>query len=45
MALFPRRIDGMYAMIARVDGESLYLLKSDNVLLWDQGVRADLRRS
>ena len=39
MALFPRKIDGAYAMVARVDGESLYLLRSDNVLFWEEGIR------
>ena len=31
MALFPRRIDGKYAMIARQDNENLYLLYSDDL--------------
>jgi hypothetical protein len=29
MAFFPRKIDGKYAMISRVDGENLYLTYSD----------------
>lgn len=37
MALFPRRIDGRYAMIARQDSENLYLLYSDDLLNWDEG--------
>ncbi|WP_136162635.1 glycoside hydrolase family 130 protein [Sphingomonas flavalba] len=37
MALFPRRIDGRYAMIGRQDGESLYFLQSDDLLRWDGG--------
>lgn len=36
MALFPRRIDGRYLMIARVDGENLYLLPSDNRHFWNE---------
>jgi predicted GH43/DUF377 family glycosyl hydrolase len=39
MALFPRRIDGWYAMIARHDGRSLYLMTSDNVRFWNEAVR------
>ncbi len=38
MALFPRRIDGKYAMIARQDNENLYLLYSDDLTTWDGGV-------
>jgi predicted GH43/DUF377 family glycosyl hydrolase len=35
MALFPRRIDGKYVMLGRLDGENLFLLRSDNVHFWD----------
>ena len=38
MALFPRRIDGRYAMIARQDNENLYLIRSDDLYAWDGGV-------
>jgi len=37
MALFPRRIDGRYAMIARQDSENLFLLYSDDLLHWEEG--------
>ena len=37
MALFPRRIDGKYAMIARQDNENLYLIYSDDLHQWDGG--------
>lgn len=37
MALFPRRIDGGYAMIGRQDGENLYLIRSDSIDHWDGG--------
>jgi predicted GH43/DUF377 family glycosyl hydrolase len=37
MALFPRRIDGKYAMIARQDNENLYLIYSDDLYTWDGG--------
>jgi predicted GH43/DUF377 family glycosyl hydrolase len=38
MALFPRRIDGHYAMIARQDNENLYLIYSDDLYSWQRGV-------
>jgi predicted GH43/DUF377 family glycosyl hydrolase len=38
MALFPRRIGGRYAMIARQDNENLYLTMSDDLYDWDGGV-------
>jgi predicted GH43/DUF377 family glycosyl hydrolase len=34
MALFPRKIDGCYAMLSRQDGENLFLMYSDNVHFW-----------
>lgn len=34
MALFPRKINGKYVMISRVDGESLYIMTSDNIHFW-----------
>jgi predicted GH43/DUF377 family glycosyl hydrolase len=37
MALFPRKIGGKYAMIARQDNENLYLIYSDDVHTWDGG--------
>ena len=37
MALFPRKIGGRYAMIARQDNENLYLIYSDDLLTWDGG--------
>jgi len=37
MALFPRKIGGKYAMIARQDNENLYLIYSDNLSTWDGG--------
>jgi predicted GH43/DUF377 family glycosyl hydrolase len=36
MALFPRKIDGKYTMISRIDGENLYLMKSDYIDFWDK---------
>ncbi|KJC47440.1 glycosidase [Bradyrhizobium sp. LTSP885] len=37
MALFPRKIDGKYAMIARQDNENLYLIYSDDLYSWEDG--------
>jgi predicted GH43/DUF377 family glycosyl hydrolase len=38
MALFPRKIDGRYAMIGRQDNENLHLILSDDLYRWDGGV-------
>ena len=37
MALFPRKIAGRYAMIARHDNESLHLIYSDDLYEWGLG--------
>jgi len=37
MALFPRKIAGKYAMVARQDNESLYLIYSDDLYSWSGG--------
>jgi predicted GH43/DUF377 family glycosyl hydrolase len=39
MAFFPKRIDGQYAVIGRIDGENLFLLKSDAIHCWDNAKR------
>jgi predicted GH43/DUF377 family glycosyl hydrolase len=36
MALFPRKIAGQYMMVSRIDGESLYLMRSDNPHIWNE---------
>ncbi len=38
LALFPRKVRGRYLMSGRIDGENLYVLKSDNVRVWDEAV-------
>ncbi len=43
MALFPRQIDGRYAMIARQDNENLHLIYSDDLYHWDAGGQAILK--
>jgi predicted GH43/DUF377 family glycosyl hydrolase len=35
MALFPRRINGHYAMLGRQDYENIYLMYSDHLHFWD----------
>ncbi len=39
MALFPRKINGHYVMISRIDGENMYIMTSDNVHFWNQAER------
>ena len=39
MAFFPKRIDGQYALIGRIDNENLFLLKSDSIHAWDNAKR------
>lgn len=36
MALFPRKINGVYAMLSRQDNENIYLMFSDNVHFWNE---------
>src|SRR5205814_1314469 len=34
MALFPRKLHGLYAMLSRQDNENIYLMYSDNIHFW-----------
>jgi predicted GH43/DUF377 family glycosyl hydrolase len=36
MALFPRKIDGRYAMLSRQDGENNYIMYSDHLHFWQE---------
>ncbi|MPY86287.1 MAG: glycosidase [Luteitalea sp.] len=36
MAIFPRKINGLYAMLSRQDNENMYLMFSDNVHFWHE---------
>jgi predicted GH43/DUF377 family glycosyl hydrolase len=36
MAIFPRKIDGYYAMLSRQDNENIYIMFSDNVHFWNE---------
>jgi predicted GH43/DUF377 family glycosyl hydrolase len=38
MALFPRKINGRYAMVSRNDNENLFLMYSDNIHFWHEAV-------
>lgn len=35
LALFPRKINGQYAMISRIDGINNYIMFSDDLYLWE----------
>ena len=36
MALFPRKVDGRFLMLSRLDNENLFLMRSDDVLFWNE---------
>ena len=38
-ALFPQKINGKYAMLARVDGVNNYLMYSDRITLWNDPIK------
>jgi len=38
MALFPRKINGRYAMVSRNDSERLFLMYSDNIHFWREAI-------
>ncbi len=35
MALFPEKVNGLYAMISRQDNENLFIMYSDNIYRWE----------
>ena len=39
MALFPRKINGRYAMLSRQDGENNFIMFSDVINLWEEPAR------
>ena len=45
MALFPRRIGGHYVMCSRIDGENLYIMRSDIVHFWESAELLQTPRS
>jgi len=36
MAIFPRKINGQYAMLCRMDGRNNYIAFSDNITIWNE---------
>jgi predicted GH43/DUF377 family glycosyl hydrolase len=36
MAMFPRKVGGLYAMLSRQDNENIYLMYSDNPHFWNE---------
>ncbi len=38
MALFPKKINGKYMMLGRQDNESIYLMSSDDPLVWNDAI-------
>lgn len=38
MALFPRKINGKFAMLCRIDGVNNYIAYSDNISVWRQAI-------
>lgn len=38
-ALFPRKINGKYAMLARIDGYNNYVVFSDRITLWNDPIK------
>lgn len=39
MALFPKKINGKYAMISREDSESIFMLYSDSLYNWGEAIK------
>ncbi len=39
MGLFPRKVNGKFMMIGRQDGENIFLIESDRLTHWDEGVK------
>jgi len=39
LALFPRKINGKYAMLSRIDGVNTYLTFSDNLTVWENPIK------
>ena len=39
LALFPRKINGKFVMLSRIDGWNNYLMYSDNISIWDDPIK------
>ncbi len=44
MALFPRKVDGLYVMLSRHDGENNYVLTSHNPYVWNTATKLQAPR-
>ena len=44
LALFPRKINGRYAMLSRIDGVNNYLMYSDDLYMWEEASLLQERR-
>jgi predicted GH43/DUF377 family glycosyl hydrolase len=42
MALFPRRMNGRYVMLSRLDSENIHLMTSDNIRHWDEAEKLQM---
>jgi len=38
LALFPRKINGQYVMLSRIDGFNNYIMFSDDIFIWEEAV-------
>ncbi len=39
LALFPRKLNGKYAMLSRIDGWNNYIMYSDNINVWENPIK------
>src|SRR5690606_25669250 len=39
LALFPRKINGKYAMLSRIDGWNNYIMYSDSINVWEDPIK------
>lgn len=39
LALFPRKINGKYAMVSRIDGVNNYIMFSDSIYVWEKPIK------
>jgi predicted GH43/DUF377 family glycosyl hydrolase len=42
MALFPRRMNGRYVMLSRMDSENIHVMTSDHIRHWDDAEKLDM---
>ncbi len=44
-ALFPRKINGKYTMLSRIDGYNHYLMYSDDAYQWDNALKIEVKKN